>query len=391
VRADRTERLPLAGERAFRILAVAGGAALVLGLFLSPQRAFANLLAASFGLVCLGLAGTVFVALQYVTGARWSVALRRVPEAMTAALPLGGVGIIAVLVARPALYPWHEGHLHGAGGDLGPKLWWLSEPFFTARAAVYLALWVVFSCVVVRNSRRQDAEGTPERTRRNTALSAAFLVVFALTFWLASFDWIMSLEPDWYSTMFGVYNFAGLFLSGLALMAILVVWLERAGPLRGVVRPEHRGDLGALIGAFATFWMYIWFCQYMLIWYANIPEETAYFVPRVRGGWGALVLASLVLNWGAPFLLLLPRANKRAPGTLAAASWLVLAGRVVDLYVMVGPPLLGPHAIPGIWEIAAVTAAAGIFGVGFARALGKAAPVPTGDPYLREAPGQHPA
>lgn len=381
---------PLAGEGAFRVLAVAGGAALLLGLFLSPQRAWANLLLASFALVCLGLAGAVFVALQYVTGARWSVALRRVPEAMSAALLPGGLGIMAVLLARPSLYPWHGGHLHGTG-DLGPKLLWLSQPFFSVRAAAYLALWAAFSYLLVRNSRRQDAEGTLELTRRNTALSAAFLVLFALTFWLASFDWIMSLEPDWYSTMFGVYQFAGLLLSGLAVMAILVVWLERTGPLRGVVRPEHLHDLGALIGAFATFWMYIWFCQYMLIWYANIPEETAYFVPRVRGEWGALVVASLVLNWGAPFLVLLPRASKRTPGVLAAAAWLVVAGRLVDLHVMLGPPLLGRRASLGVWEIAAVAAAAGVFGVSFVRALGKAAPVPTGDPYLVEAPGHHPA
>ena len=140
-----------------------------------------------------------------------------------------------------------------------------------------------------------------------------------MTFTLASVDWVMSLEPLWYSTIFGVYNFAGLFLSGLAAIILVALWLERTGPLQNVLNDEHLHDLGKLLFAFSIFWMYIWFSQYMLIWYTNIPEETSYFVRRVHGLWFALFLANVVLNWLVPFVVLLRRDAKRQRTTLG--SW----------------------------------------------------------------------
>jgi hypothetical protein len=383
--------LPHFGASAMRrcqAAAALGVAVLALGLALAPERAWAGVLMASWVLVCAGLAGAFFVALQYVTGARWSVALRRIPEAMTAALPVGAVGMAAVLLADPALYPW-VGHPLAAEGWLGFKRAWLSRPFFEIRAAAYLAAWLALAAAIVRTSRGQDATGAPSATRRNVALSAAFLVVFAVTFWLASFDWIMSLEPDWYSTMFGVYNFAGLFLGGLAAIALLAIWLRRAGVLRGAVRPEHLQDVGTLVMAFSTFWMYVWFCQYLLIWYANVPEETAYYVRRAQGGWGVLFVATAALSWLLPFLLLLPRASKRDPRILGCASALVLAGRALDVYVMVAPPLSAGGPSLGPWELGAALAAGGLFGASFLHAFRGAAPVPVGDPYLPDSLGQN--
>ena len=151
------------------------------------------------------------------------------------------------------------------------KLAWLSRPFFLARAAAYALIWIVFALAIRRASRRQDVDGDRRWTRANVRLSAAFLMVFGVTFTLASVDWVMSLEPMWYSTIFGVYNFAGLFLSGLAAIILVALWLERAGPLRNVLTGDHLHDLGKLLFAFSMFWMYIWFSQYMLIWYTNIP------------------------------------------------------------------------------------------------------------------------
>ena len=273
---------------ALRLAVALGGVTALLGLFLAPQRIWPMLLLASYALIGLGLAGVFFVALQYVTGASWCVALRRIPEAMTAALPVGGLGLAAVLLARPSLYPWVAATWEAGEGYLGFKRAWLSQPFFLARSAVYLLIWLLFAWALVRTSRRQDSTGDIRLTRRNARLSAAFMVLFSVTFWLASYDWIMSLEPHWYSTIFGVYNFAGMFTSGLAVIAILAVWLQRAGPLRHTVNKEHLHDLGQLIVAFSTFWAYIWFSQYMLIWYANLPEETAYFIRRIEPVWASL-------------------------------------------------------------------------------------------------------
>lgn len=381
---------PEKGVRFLRGLAVIGGLTVVFGLFLAPQRIWPNLLLCSYALLGLGLAGVFFVALQYVANATWAVALRRVPEAMAAAaLPVGALGMAAVLLGRPALYPWFGKHWEAAEGFLGFKQAWLSQPFFLARSAVYLAVWLAFAAAIVSTSRRQDSSGEVALTARNTKLSAGFLVVFAVTFWLASYDWVMSLEPQWYSTIFGIYNFAGLFMSGLAAMAILVVWLQRDGALKRTVAPQHLQDLGTLLFAFSTFWMYIWFSQYMLIWYANLPEETVHFIRRARGPWGILFVINLFLNWVLPFLVLLPRANKRNPRVLAGISVVVLLGRALDLYLMVVPPFAGARPVFGIWEAGMLLGTVGLFALVFIRALRQAPLVPIGDPFLEESLHAH--
>ncbi len=386
--AGRIVPLPARRVPALEYLAVAGIAILLLGTFLAPQRAWSNVLMASYGLVCLGIGGTFFVALQYVCGARWSIVFRRVPEAMTFALPVGAVGLAAVLLARPSLYSWYGGHLHAGAGYMGFKAAWLSQPAFLARSALYLLTWLAFSTLIVRCSRRQDSSGSMALTRRNVALSAAFIVVFAVTFWLASYDWIMSLEPDWYSTMFGVYAFAGLVSSSLAAITILVVWLRGRGSLPRRVSADQLHDLGSLMVAFTTFWAYIWFSQFMLIWYANLPEETVYFARRLHGGWWPLFLANLAANWVVPFLILLPSSSKRSPRTLLIASIAILVGRVVDIHMMIAPPSIAGGPFFGIWELGALLATFGLFGASFMRALRQAAPVPLRDPYLPDSPGR---
>src|SRR5262249_16847742 len=157
------------------------------------------------------------------------------------------------------------------------------------------------------------------------------------TCWLASYDWIMSLEPEWASTVFGVYNFAGLFLSGLAAVILLVIWLRRQGPLQAVLNESHLHDLGTLLFAMSSFWMYTWFCQFLLIWYVNKPEETAYLRRRWQGGWAAWLFLDLALNWVIPFLVLLSRRAKCNPRVLGTVAVLVLAGRWVDLFLMIFP------------------------------------------------------
>jgi hypothetical protein len=374
--------------RRFQGLAVVGLAALGAGFYFAPQRAWLDFLMASYALVCLGLAGLFFVALHYATGAGWSVAIRRVPEAMTAAVPVGAVGVLTVFLARPGIYSWYGEHFNTAEGYMGFKQTWLSHPFFVGRAVFYIALWLIFRAVLLRTSRGQDSTGAFAATQKNTAVGTAFLVVFGLSFWLASYDWVMSLEPHWYSTIFGVYNFAGLFESGLAVMALLVVWLRRDA-LRGTASREHLQDLSTLLFAFATFWMYIWFSQYMLIWYANLPEETLYFIKRTDGPWLALFVLTALLNWVVPFFLLLPRGNKRNPRVVAWAAVIVVLGRALDLYLMFLPPVMGANPEFHLWEAGAFLALIGVFGLTVIRGLRQAPLVPVGDPYLPESLHYH--
>jgi hypothetical protein len=376
---ELTYRLPANAVLLFLGMATLGAVTLAAGLFLSPPRTWINVLLVSYYLVGLGLGGLLLVALHYVTGARWSLAVRRVPESMTAVLPVAAVGLAAVLLCRPSLYSWAvSSSPHGSDSPLHHL--WLNRPFFLLRSLAYLALWLAFAGAIVRNSQRQDLNSDPAPTGKNIRLSAAFLVVFGVTCWLASDDWIMSLEPEWASTVFGVYNFAGLFLSALAAVGFAVVWLRRYSPLRIVLNDDHLHDLGTLLFAFSSFWMYIWFCQYLLIWYVNNPEETIYYRRRWEGNWPAVWILDLALNFGIPFLGLLSRSAKRNPWVLGTVAFAVLVGRWVDLVVMIFPSQANADPLPGALEVGLFVGAAGLFGLVVFRALSRASLVPLHDP-----------
>ncbi|HWR35894.1 MAG TPA: hypothetical protein VN622_08520 [Clostridia bacterium] len=378
---------PHAVTRGFRLVALIGVILTLAGLFVSADRTWASILLVSYYLLALGLAGAVFIALQYVTGASWGVALRRIPEAMTLLVPIGGIGILSVLLLHPSLYPWSRPEVQHELPAF--RHWWLGITFVRARAVLYLLIWIGFALALLRGSRKQDRDGLFAHTRTNVRISAAFLVAFAITFWLASVDWIMSLEPDFASTIFGMYNFAGLFVSGLAAMTLTVVWLQKRKPLNAVINRHHLHDCGKLMFAFSTFWMYLWFSQYMLIWYANLPEETGYYVQRLHGFWQPLFLLNLALNWVIPFFALLPKLNKQNAGVLTKVSLVLLAGRWLDLYLMIGPTPAGAQPRIGLWEFGCVATAVGLFGISFFRAFGSAPAVPIRDPYLAESVEYH--
>jgi hypothetical protein len=359
-----------------------GGLVAVAGLIAAPDRVWAGWLVASYYLLGLALAGLCFVAIHYTSGASWSVAVRRVPEAMAGTLPLAVALIAVALVVRPQLYGWTAGI--GPGPALAFKRAWLSRPFFLARAAAYSAVWIAFELAIRRRSTEQDEDRDPRWTRANRRLSAAFLVVFGVTFTLASFDWIMSLEPTWYSTIFGIYNFSGLFAAGLAAVIVLALWLERRGPLRRLLNDEHLHDLGKLLFAFSTFWMYIWFSQYMLIWYTDMPAETSHFVLRTSGAWRPLFFANIALNWVVPFFLLLRRDAKRLRTMIGRVAAIVLIGHWLDVYLMIVPSVVGDRPPFSIWEIGLSVGAFGGFCLAFARVLGATSIIPRGDPQLVE-------
>jgi hypothetical protein len=370
-------------ERALYGMAAVSMVTLAVGLFFSPQRTLSCLLMTGYGLVCLGLSGIFFAAVQDASGAAWSTAFRRVPEAMSAVLPYGALVWAVVFAFGPSLYPW----IHDRSEMTGFRAAWLNFPFFLVRAVIYVALWFLFTKAILKVSRRRDE--TRAATPINARLSVIFLVVFGVTFWLASFDWVMSLEPNWSSTIFGIYNFAGMFSSGLAVIILLVIWLRRVGPLRDFVTDEHLHDLGKMLFAFTTFWMYIWFSQYMLIWYADIPEETIHYIKRQQGFWMPLFILNMLLNWVIPFLVLLPTRTKRSGSLLAKAAVVVLIGRWLDLYLMIEPAAGATNPQFGLWDIAALLGTFSIFILVFAKAFNHAPPVPLGDPRLAESLHYH--
>jgi hypothetical protein len=366
------------------VFAAIGAITAVAGAAMSPDRMWASWLLAAFCMLGLGLGGLCFIAMEYTTGAHWSVALRRVPEAMAGTLPLSAALLAILFIVRPQFYAWTASGAIGSGGALAFKNFWLSRPFFLARAAVYFAIWIAFAVAIRRRSLLQDRDGDHRWSRSNYHLSAAFLVLFGISVSLASFDWLMSIEFRWYSTIYGVYNFAGIFLSGMAAIIVIVLWLERAGPLRGILSESHLHDLGKLLFAFSIFWMYIWFSEYMLIWYTDIPEETSHFVARIHGGWLVLFLANIFLNWVIPFCVLLRRDTKRQRQTIGLVAAIVLVGRWIDVYLLIFPGIIGASPRIGVWEIGLTLGGIGAFGLMLVRNLRSAPMIPIADPQLAE-------
>lgn len=376
------------GRMAGMALSLVLVAAVVVGLRSEPSRVWTDLLVTGFYFLALALAGLVFLAIQYLAGAGWWTAVRRVPEALMALVPLAALPMLAVWLGRHTLYPWTRPEVLAREPAVAAKAAYLNEPFFLVRMVLFLGVWSLFAVLLRRASLAQDGQPGLDHHRRMVRLSALFIVVFAVTFSLASFDWLMSLDPLWTSTLFAVYVFAGLFLEGIAAIALIVVRLRREEPLAGIVNASHLHDLGKLLFAFSIFWAYIWVCQYLLIWYGNISEEIPYYVIRTRGAWLPLFVLAPVLNWLLPFLVLLPRAAKRDPRVLAGAAAVVLAGRWLDLYLIAAPAVL-PAPRLGALELLITAAYAGLFYLAGTRVLGRAPLLARNDPFLSESLSHH--
>jgi len=325
-----------AGE--FAVPAAVGIGVLAYGAAANPRDAFPGLLtAALFGLT-VALGGAVFAAIQGVSGARWWAPVRPVASALAGTLAVPGAALFLTLVlGLRTLYPWARPGAAAVSHALHAKAVWLNPSFFLARALVVLVLWMALASLLRDRLAVLDGRPSAEANRAFARASVLFLLLLAPTLSAASWDWAMSLEPEWYSTMFSVYIFSGTFLGGIAAVAVLAIWLDRRGLLGWRLAPETLHDLGKLLFAFGTFWAYIWFCQYLLIWYSNLPEETPYFARRLTGGWTLLFWLNPVLNFGVPFAALLSARVKRRPGFLAQVALVVLLGRWLDSYLLIAP------------------------------------------------------
>jgi hypothetical protein len=359
---DKPPFRPSLGTRVFfGALALVGCAAVAFGLSSDAQRTWTNLFVAANYLIWLATGALTFMALDAVTGARWSLPLRRLQEACVAVLPAACLVLLAALLLAPSLY--RSGNGAEAEHPSALRSLWLQKPLLLGRAVAYQAVWLTFAAAMVQAVRNQERVGALLWSPVSVRLGAAFLVAFGGTCWLASYDWIMALEPGWSSTIFGVYNFAGAILSALAALSLLASILARVPSLRARLTTDCLHDLGTLLFSFSSFWMYIWYCQYLLIWYTNHPAETSYFRERTQGVWLPVLLAALVLNWAIPFVVLLPRRNKQSASILACVAIGILIGRWLDLLVMIGPSQGDALAIVGPLDVGIALGAVGVAGL----------------------------
>lgn len=378
-----------------------GGALFAYGLANDAWRAWSAGLIAAYYFLSLSLGAAIIVAIMYVTKAGWGIVLRRIPEAMMSYLPVALVTMLAVGGAgMKYLYEWSHPEIVAEDRLLQHKALLLNPNGFLIRMFVIIGTWAVFTFFIRKRSIRQDTEGGTKLTERNLLFSVLFIIFMGLSLTLGALDWLMSLEPHWFSTMFGVYQFAGAHLAGMATITLFTVALMRAGLLPHV-NENHLHDLGKWMFGLATFWAYIWISQFLLIWYANMPEETGYFIIRQDGAWRAIWIINLLVNWTIPFFVLLPRPFKRDPRVLVPIAILIVCGHWLDVYLQVMPATAhfaheqkwlaessqGPFF--GLPEIGATAALGGLFLLVVTTYLGRASLLPSKDPYLTESLHHH--
>ena len=366
-----------------------GVVSLAAGFFVDAKRMWFSYLTSYFYFASLALGGLFFTAIQHAAGAGWSVNIRRMSEAFTAFLPAVFVGAILVIVGSGSLYLWLDSEVVAGDAILQGKSSYLNMTFFVIRVLLFTALWIFFAKKIVGNSVQQDQDGDKKWTFKNVPWSIGFLVLFALSYSLFSVDLLMSLEPHWFSTMFGVYCFSGLFQSTLAAIILLILFCRKHGWVTGLMTMEHVHDVAKFLKGFTVFWAYIAFSQYMLIWYANLPEETIFFMHRSHGSWALVSISLIIFKFIVPFIALLPRWAKRTPGHLVCVCILILLMQYVDLYWLVYPNY-DSHGVAFSWqEIGVFLGFLGGFLFMVSHFLGKHNLVPIKDPRIHESLSHH--
>lgn len=367
------------------------GLALLAGTFLMSwfledgrNRFFHSYLASFVFYVSLSLGALFFVALHHIFRAGWSVVVRRLAELMGANMFLLAVLFLPLLAGLGNLYPW----IHTGAADTDPLLAWkspyLNVVFFLARSVLYFAIWSGLSYYLLSRSLEQDESGDINLTLRLERMSAPALLLLGLTVTFAAFDWLMSLDPHWYSTIYGVYYFGGSMLGFYAFLTLAVYGLQRAGRLTHAITVEHYHDLGKWMLAFTLFWAYIAFSQYMLIWYGNIPEETGWFLRRQSHGWGWVGLILIFGHFIIPFFGLLSRYPKRRKPLLAFWAGWILVMHWIDLYWLVMPEF-SPNGVPlHLVDFGCLAGLGGLYLANLARLARGRALVPVKDPRLGE-------
>lgn len=362
---------------------------LALGLYKDHDRTWHGYLTAFMYWTNLALGGLFFTAIQHIAKAGWSVNVRRIAESFTAFLPIAAVGAIVLLLGSKNLYTWLDPKIVAGDAILQGKSAYLNGQFFTIRVIISFAVWLLFAKLIVGNSLKQDQDGDAKWTLKAVPLSIGFVLFFAISYSLFTVDVLMSLQPHWFSTIWGIYNFAGLFQSFLAMFVIFVVYAMKKGWLRGLVSEDHLHDMGKFLKGFTVFMAYIGFSQFILIWYANLPEETIFYLARSNGWWMAITLSLLVLKFAVPFLLLLPRWAKRTPGHLVMVASLVLVMQYVDIHWMVYPNLDPYSPKFGYQEIGSFLMFGGLFLWAVTSFLSKNKLVPVKDPRIEESIHHH--
>jgi hypothetical protein len=362
-------------------LFVAGVVLTAVAYLIEPRHAAYNNVIGLLLLISVSVGAVFLIALEYLTGAVWSVPMRRIVEFIS------GLVVVVPLLAIPLFFSLHEvfewTHINIVTQDklLTAKAPYLNEYFFSARFVVFATLWIVFYWLFTHNSLRQDTVQEAKFTRRNVRLGALFMPIFAITITFTAVDWIMSIEPHWFSTILGVYYFSGTVLAALGVATYFVITLHETGALPNL-RRDHFYSLGALMFVFTNFWAYIAFSQFMLTWYANLPEETFWFIKRWQNGWEYVSILLIIVRFAVPYAVLLSQEAKMDPRRLKIMALWMLGAHMLDLYWLTMPTFSSNVTLSWI-ELSTPVLVTGTIILMVSYKMKRHNLVPVGDPKLK--------
>jgi len=371
-------------------LGIIGLLSLIFGILsgsIEASRVWANILFNNIFFLAMSLTAVFFIAAHVLGNASWYIAIKRIPEAMGTFIPV--IFVLMLIVAVFGMHDIYEWSTHHGQEDklIQGKSAYLNTPFFIARIVIYFGLWIFLTHMIRKESLGEDKAADTKYNKRTGVWAAIFVVVFAISSSTATWDWIMSIDPHWFSTMMGWYVFSSLFVTAVSVIMLIVLYLKSLGHLE-YVNASHIHDLAKLMFGLSIFWTYLWFCQFLLIWYANIPEETVYFRQRIDEHL-VLFILTFVINFIAPFFILMTRGSKRHVNTLVFMSIMLLIGHWLDFYLMIFPGVShhmanDAHWMPGLLEIGLTLGYAGGYIFIVFRSLSKANLLPKNNPYLEE-------
>lgn len=365
------------------------------------HRLYVNLWINNVFFTGLGVIGVLWIAIQYAAMAGWSTYFKRVPEAFGIYIPFAAALTFILFYVTNHTAPHHFHIFHWLDHSLydttsenfdsiiDGKKGYLNEPFFLVRMAFYFLAWGTLFYLLRKQSLQEDLMGGNGFYSRSRIVSTIFIIIFAVTSSMAAWDWVMSIDTHWFSTMFGWYNFASWWVAGIAAFTLLILWLNDHGYLPQLNR-SHLHDLGKFLFAFSIFWTYIWFSQFMLIYYANIPEESVYFIERLKSGnYQPIFYINIFVNFIFPFLFLMTRDSKRHKIFLKIAASAILLGHWLDFYLMITPGTLQENGAFGLMEIGSIMVFASLFLFVVLWGLTKAPLVAKNHPMLEESLHHH--
>jgi hypothetical protein len=354
---------------------------LLAGAFLDRLQFFRSYLYGFTFWVGISVGSLALLMLQHLTGGGWGFVIRRVLEAATRTLPLMLLLFVPIVIGAHWIYPWtNPEEMAKSPALLAKSRGYLNLQFFIVRAAIYFAIWLIVAYFLNRWSLEQDRDARRQFTKRMQVLSGPGMVLFVFTVTFAAIDWLMSLNPEWSSTIYGFIFVAAWSLSALAFVIAVMAVLAKHEPMNQVVAQLHFHDLGKLLLALVMLWAYFAFSQFLIIWSGNLPEEISWYLPRTRGGWGAIALTVVILHFALPFLFLLSRSLKRDARKLVIVAAMILVMRLIDLLWMIAPEFTGEHFHISWMDVVAPIAIGGLWLAAFAWQLSKRALIPINDP-----------